>query len=32
VDEDEEGDRNAWLWLSAILSVGLIVIVAVALI
>ena len=32
VDEDDNGDRDAWLWLSAILSVGLVVIVAVALI
>jgi hypothetical protein len=31
-DEDESGDRDAWLWLSAILSVGLVVLAAVALI
>jgi hypothetical protein len=32
VDEDDDSDRDAWLWLSAILSVGLVVIAAVALI
>jgi hypothetical protein len=32
VDEDDSGDRDAWVWLSAILSVGLLVILVVTLI
>jgi hypothetical protein len=32
VDEDDSSDRDAWVWLSAILSVGLLVILVVTLI